>query len=338
MDIDPEPERPPVTDTRPMPVNPSIRQLGVPVAKWGVPEEGRRELLELYPNARLNDLPRGLTEDEIIAFLADCDAAIVGLDPLSERVIDALPNLKIIGKFGAGYDTVDLKAVKRRNLMFGYTFGVNALAVAELTLAFAVMGLRHVPELNLAMRDGGRPRWIMGRLLSGRTVGIHGCGHIGKQVVRLLQPYGCEILACDIRDYSDFYREHGVTAVDMDELLERSEVLTLHLAKSRLTTGMYHRAALEKIREGAVFINTCRGGIVDEDVLLERLEGDHLTCACFDVFAIDPAQNDVLLRHPNMLATPHMGAAIEQVRIDMFRSAIRGLVENGPVQLENYDF
>ena len=321
-----------------MPVNPSIKQLGVPVAKWGVPEEGKRELLELYPNAKFNELPRALTEPEIIEFLGDCDAAIVGLDLLNERVIDALPNLKIIGKFGAGYDTVDLKAVKRRDIMFGYTFGVNALAVAELTLAFAVMGLRHVPALNLAMREGQRPKWIMGRLLSGRTVGIHGCGHIGKEVVRLLKPYGCEVLACDIRDYSDFYRANGVTAVGMDELLERSEILTLHLAKSRLTTGMYDRATLAKIREGAVFINTCRGGIVDEDALLERLEGGHLTAACFDVFAIEPAENDPLLRHPNMLATPHMGAAIEEVRLNMFRSAIRGLVENGPVVLETYDF
>ena len=327
-----------MTDTRPMPVNPSIKQLGVPVAKWGVPEEGKRALLELYPNAKFNELPRALTEAEIIEFLGDCDAAIVGLDLMNERVIDALPNLRVIGKFGAGYDTVDLKAVKRRDIMFGYTFGVNALAVAELTVAFAIMGLRHVPELNLAMREGQRPKWIMGRLLSGRTVGIHGCGHIGKELVRLLRPFGCEILACDIRDHSEFYREHGVTAVEMDELLERSEILTLHLAKSRLTTGMYDRATLAKIREGAVFINTCRGGIVDEDALLERLEGGHLTAACFDVFAIEPAENDALLRHPNMLATPHMGAAIEEVRVNMFRSAIRGLVENGPVQLETYDF
>ena len=327
-----------MTQDRPLPVNPSIQRLGVPVIAGGVPEQGKRELLALYPNAKFNELPRGLTEDEMIAFLADCDAVIAGLDLLSERVLDALPNLKIIGKFGAGYDTVDLKAVKERGIMFGYTFGVNALAVAELTVAFAIMGLRHVPALNLAMREGKRPRWIMGRLLSGRTVGIHGCGHIGKELVRLLQPFGCEILACDIRDYSDFYARYGVEAVEMDELLARSEILTLHLAKSRLTTGLYDRAVLARIREGAVFINTCRGGIVDEDALLERLEGGHLTAACFDVFAIEPAEKDALLQHPNMLATPHMGAAIEEVRVNMFRSAIRGLVENGPVQLENYDF
>ena len=325
-----------MTDT--LPVNPQIKHLGVPVAKWGVPDEGKKALIELYPNAKFNELPRALTEAEIIDFLGDCDAAIVGLDLLSEQVIDALPNLKIIGKFGAGYDTVDLKAVKRRGILFGYTFGVNALAHGEVQGGYMAQAHHREGQGQLGHRQGERPKWIMGRLLSGRTVGIHGCGHIGKEVVRLLQPYGCEILACDIRDYSDFYGQHGVRAVEMEELLERSEILTLHLAKSRLTTGMYDRAALGKIPEGAVFINTCRGGIVDEDALLERLEGGHLTAACFDVFAIEPAENDALLRHPNMLATPHMGAAIEEVRVNMFRSAIRGLVENGPVQLENYDF
>ena len=199
-----------MTDT---PVNPTIRQLGVPVALGGVPEAGKAEVLALYPDARFNPHPRALTEDEMIEFLGDCDAAIIGLDTLSARVIEALPNLRIVGKFGAGYDTVDFEAVKRHGIMFGYTWGVNALAVAELTVAFSIMALRHVPMLNLAMRAGERPRWKMGQLLSGRTVGIHGCGHVGKELVRLLKPFGCEILACDIRDYSDFYAANGYKLV-----------------------------------------------------------------------------------------------------------------------------
>jgi D-3-phosphoglycerate dehydrogenase len=321
-----------------IPANPSIRQLGVPVASGGVPAAGRAEVLELYPTAKFNTLPRALTEDEMIEFLGGCDAAIIGLDLLSGRVIDALPELKIVGKFGAGYDTVDFEAVKRRGIMFGYKWGVNALAVAELTLSHMISGLRHVPALNLAMRKGERPRWIMGRLLSGRTVGIHGLGHIGREVVRLLQPFGCEILACDIRDRSAFAQANGVTMVDFDTLLARSEVLTLHLSKSRLTTGLYSRQALERLKPGCVLINTCRGGVVDEEALLDRLKDGALTCALFDVFAIEPAACDELLQHPNMLATPHMGAAIEQVRVDMFRAAITSLVENGPVNLGDYDF
>src|SRR5207248_735827 len=120
-------------------------------------------------------------------------------------------------------------------------------------------------------------------------------------------------------DYTPFYREHGVTAVDFDTLLERSEVLTLHLAKSKATTGLYSREVLERLQPGCVLVNTCRGGVVDEDALLEQLESGRIATACFDVFAVEPAACDPLLRHPGMLATPHMGAAIEDVRVAMFQ-------------------
>ncbi len=321
-----------------IPANPAIRQLGVPVAAGGVPAAGKAEVIELYPNARFNAENRQLTEDEMISFLTGCDAAIIGLDALSARVIDALPELKIVGKFGAGYDTVDFEALKRRGILFGYEWGVNALPVAEITLSFMIAALRLVPAQNLSMRNGERPRFRMGRLLTGRTVGIHGCGHIGRELVRLLKPFGCEILACDIRDRSAFYRENGITAVSMDELVARSEILTLHLSKSRATTGLYSRQVLERMRPDAVLINTCRGGIVDEDALLGQLDSGRLAGACFDVFAIEPASNDALINHPNMLATPHLGAAIEEVRVAMFRSAIQSLVRNGPVNLDDYDF
>ena len=319
-------------------VNPAIKQLAVPVAHGGIPEGARAELLTLYPNARMNSLPRALTEDEMIEFLEGCDAAIVGLDLISARVLEARPELRIIGKFGAGYDTVDLVAVDRHGVMFGYEWGVNALPVAELTLSMMIASLRLVPAQNLAMREAQRPRFRMGRLLSGRTVGIHGCGHVGRELVRLLKPFGCEVLACDVRDRSAFYAEYGVTAVDFDELLARSEALTLHLPRTKSTIGLYDREVLGRMRPDAVLINTCRGGVVDEDALLERLESGALAGACFDVFAIEPATNDRLIRHPNMLATPHMGAAVETIRVDMFRSAINSLVRNGPIKLADYDY
>jgi D-3-phosphoglycerate dehydrogenase len=319
-------------------VNSSIRSLGVPVAAGGVPKACKEELLGLYPFARFNELPRPLTEPEMIEFLKGCDAAILGLDLMNDAILAALPELKIIAKFGAGYDTVDLAAVKRRGVMFGYEWGVNALPVAELSISFMISALRLVTPLNQAMRAGERPRMTMGRLLTGRTVGIHGCGHIGRELVRLLQPFRCNIIACDIRDRSDFYRANGIEEVDFDSLLERSEVLSLHLAKSSSTTGLYDDKVLSKLRPDCVLVNTCRGGIVDEDALLRRLQRGDLAAACFDVFAVEPCAKDELLAQPNMLATPHIGAAIEEIRINMFRAAIRSLVANGPVQLEAYDF
>jgi D-3-phosphoglycerate dehydrogenase len=293
--------------------------------------ELRQEVLKVHPNAKFHDGLRRFGENELIEFAADCEAAIIGFEPVNERVLTALPKLKIIGKFGNGCESIDFHALKRHNVRFGYSWGVNKLAVAELALGFMLMGLRWVMPLNLAMRAGERPRYRNGRFLTGRVVGIHGCGNIGKEVVRLLQPFGCQIIACDIRDYPDFYRTWNVTPVSFDELLARSEVLTLHLPKTPQTLGLYTAQALGKLRPDCLLINTCRGGIVDEEALLERLESGALTAAGFDVFAIEPAQNDRLLRHPNMLATPHIGAATEETRLLMVRAAVHGLTENAIV-------
>jgi phosphoglycerate dehydrogenase-like enzyme len=296
----------------------------------------RKVLLEALPDAKLNETATRLGETELIEFLRDCDAAIIGFEPVTERVLTALPGLKVISKYGNGYENIDFHALQRHQIRFGYTWGVNKLAVAELTICLMLAGLRWIMPLNVAMRSGERPRYRNGRFLSGRIVGIHGCGNIGKEVVRLLQPFGCQVLACDIKDYAEFYRDFKVTPVSFDELLARSEVLTLHLPKTRATRNLYTLEVLKKLRPDCVLINTCRGGIVDEDALLERLESDALAAACFDVFGIEPAANDRLLRHRNMLATPHIGASTEETRLILVRAAIRGLRENALVEPEQF--
>src|SRR5215468_1942945 len=199
----------------------------------------RQEVLNIYPDAKFHDRTLRSSEDDLIEFLQGCDAAIIGFEPVTDRVLSALPNLKIISKYGNGCETFDFQAMQRHGVRFGYTWGVNKLAVAELALGFMVMGLRWVMPLNVAMRAGERPRLRNGRFLTGRVVGIHGCGNIGKEVVRLLQPFGCTILACDIKDYAEYYQKWNVTPVSHDELLARSEILTLHLPKTKQTLGLY---------------------------------------------------------------------------------------------------
>jgi phosphoglycerate dehydrogenase-like enzyme len=314
----------------------SFKQLGVAADHVNRHAAMRQEVLNVYPHAKFHDAGYRIGEDELIAFLKDCDAAIVGFEPVTERVLSALPNLKIISKYGNGCESFDFQAMKRHGVRLGYTWGVNKLAVAELALGFMLMGLRWVMPLNVAMRAGERPRLRNGRFLTGRVVGIHGCGNIGKEVVRLLQPFGCKIIACDIKDYADFYKQWNVEPVSFDQLLARSEILTLHLPKTKQTLGLYSREVLSKLRPDCLLINTCRGGIVDEDALLERLDSGALTAACFDVFAVEPAENDRLIRHPNMLATPHIGASTEETRLILVRAAIRGLTDNRVVEPEEF--
>jgi phosphoglycerate dehydrogenase-like enzyme len=313
-----------------------IKQLGVSATTPCTHPVMRKILIDAYPDARLVDDERIIDEDRLIEYLSGCDAAIVGFEPLTDRVLKALPELKIISKFGAGCETIDFDALKHHGIRFGYTFGVNKLSVAELALSFIINALRWVTPLNQAMRAGDRPRYRNGELLTGRTVGIHGCGNIGKEVVRLLKPFKCNILSCDLKNYSDFYTENGITPVSFEELLHRSEVLTLHLPKTQSTRGLYARGVLESMRPEAVLVNTCRGEIVDEEALAVRLETGALRAACFDVFAVEPAENDRLLNLPNFLSTPHIGASTEETRVAMAQAALRGLEENEFVNPEKF--
>ncbi len=292
----------------------------------------RKELLDRYPDAKFREERKSPTEDEVIALLADCDGAIVGMEPITERVLSALPKLKVIGKMGIGCDTLDFDALRKHGIMFGYTAGTNRLAVAELTLSYMIAGLRWVMPLNMAMRNGERPRMRLGKGLTGRTVGIHGCGNVGKEVVRLLKPFNCEILVHDIVNYADFYRANDITPVSFDELIERSEVLTLHVPKTQETIDLYDAKVLARLRPDCVLINTCRGGIVNEAALYERLSTNQLAAACFDVFAVEPATVDPLLNLATMLASPHIGAATDEARISMGMAAIEGLSVNALVR------
>jgi phosphoglycerate dehydrogenase-like enzyme len=292
----------------------------------------RKELLEAFPDSKFYEDVERPTEDQMIALLADCDLAIVGLEPVTEKVLAALPNLKAIGKFGIGCEWIDLDALVRHKIPFGYTQGTNRDQVAEVTICFMISTLRLVTQLNAEMRAGLRPRMRLGRGLNEVVVGLHGCGNVGKEVVKLLQPFGTTILACDIADYSAFYRQYGVTAVTVDELLERSDVLSLHLPKTPDTIGLYDGAMLDRMKPNAALINTCRGGIVDEPALYERLVSGALVGAAFDVFDIEPTPYDALLQLPNFLATPHMAANTDTARLTMGRAAIVGLTVNALVR------
>jgi D-3-phosphoglycerate dehydrogenase len=306
------------------------KRVVVPAISFGQHAGLVKLLRERYPSSKVNTegVPYYRSEEETIAYLKGYDAAIVSFEPINDRVLDALPELKVVSKLGVGLDKIDPAAMQRHGVRLGWTPGVNKRSVAELALCLAIAGLRHVVDLNASMRRGERPLQRMGRHLSGRVVGIHGCGEIGKELVRLLRPFECTVLACDIKDYAEFYAEHGVTSVTFDELLARSEVLSIHLTVTKLTRGLYDAAALDKLRRDCVLINTARGRIIDEAALRERLEAGRIAAAAIDAFAVEPPTDDELLALPNFIATPHIGASAEEARWLMGTTAIDGLVDN----------
>ncbi len=288
----------------------------------------RQELLALYPEAKLNPSPHRLEGEALVDFLKGHAVAVVGLEHLTAQVLGGLPDLKVVSKLGTGVDMLDLGEMARRGIRLGWAPGANALSIAELVIAFAMIALRHSGELNAALRRGERPPQKMGRLLSGRVFGLHGCGHIGQHVVRLLAPFGCTVLAHDLADRGDFYAAHGVQAVGLDELVARSEVLSLHIPLGPQTEGLYGAAMLDRLRPDCVLINTARGEIVDEAALIERLRDGRLAAACADVFAHEPDIDQALIDLPNFFGTPHIGGSAKEARLAMGRIAIAGITDN----------
>jgi len=287
----------------------------------------RTELLERFANVTFNETGRQLEGDELVEFLRGHDRAITALERIDDYVLSRLPELKVIGKYGVGLDMIDLDAMRRYGKYLGWTSGVNRRSAAELALAFAIVMLRHVPAANREVL-AGTWRQHMGGLLSGRTVGIVGCGHIGKDLVKLLRPFGCTILVNDIRDYGAFYSEYGIKAVSLEELLALSDVITLHVPLDESTRGIITAERISLMKPTAILINAARGGLVDEDALKLALMEKKLASAAFDVFAVEPPQDTELLNLPNFLATPHIGGSAEEAILAMGRAAIDGLSIN----------
>jgi phosphoglycerate dehydrogenase-like enzyme len=284
----------------------------------------RKELLARYQQVTFNGAGLQLKDDTLVAFLRGHDKAITALETIDESVLAHLPELKVISKYGVGLDMIDFKAMRAHGKRLGWADGVNRRSVSELVISSAIAMLRHVPAAHREVLSGTW-RQHVGVHLSGRTVGIIGCGHIGKDLVPLLQAFGCPILVNDIRDYPDFYAAHGIEPVGLEALLARSDIVTLHVPLDESTRGMLDAQRLALLQPTAVLINAARGGLVDEVVLKQMLQDKRLAAAAFDVFAVEPPLDHELLALPNFLATPHIGGSAQEAILAMGRAAIEGL-------------
>lgn len=284
----------------------------------------RRELVTRYPSASFNETGRPLTGDDLIVFLRGHDRAITGLEVLDDHVFRAVPELRIVSKYGVGLDMIDLDAARRHGVSVRWTPGVNRQAVAELTIGLMIALCRSIVPLA---RDIGAGGWAHpgGRQLSSSVVGIVGCGHVGQEVARLCWAFGATVLAHDIRTYDDFYRVHGVQAVSLNTLLVASDIVTLHVPLDASTRGLIGSRALALMRPSAFLVNTARGGIVDEAALKKALVEQRLGGAAFDVFAEEPPTDRELLKLPNFVGTPHIGGGTTEAVLAMGRAAIQGL-------------
>ncbi len=284
----------------------------------------RAELSARYGAVKFNETGVPLKGSALVEFLVGHDTAITGLERLDESVFRAVPELRVVSKYGVGLDMIDLDAARRCGVSIRWTPGVNRQAVAELTICFMIALCRSI--LPLARKTAeGEWRHPGGRQLSSATVGVVGCGHVGQLVAQLCRAFGARVLAHDIVSYDAFYQEQSVTPVSLDALLGESDIVSIHLPLDSSTRGLFGARELGLMRPAAFLINTARGGIVDERALQRALLEKRLAGAAFDVFEEEPPSERELLALDNFVGTPHIGGGTAEAVLAMGRAAIAGL-------------
>lgn len=273
----------------------------------------------------LNPYGRVLEEEELIDLIKDVDGIIVGIDPLTRRVLEEAKKLKVISKYGVGVDNIDLTFAKQMGIIVTNTPGANSNAVAELTLGLILSVLRSIPSSDKKAREGVWERFI-GYELYGKTLGVIGTGSIGKQLVKIVKGFDLKILCYDIYPDYSWAEKEGVSYVSFEELLRNSDIISIHVP---LTSDTYHlisQKEIEMMKENVVIINTSRGGIIDESALYETLKAKRVLGAGLDVFEEEPPKDSPILALDNVVITTHIGAHTMEAIESMAKIAIENLI------------
>lgn len=291
------------------------------------------ELLEQMDDVEY-DLKTGLSQDELLNAIALYDALIVRSGTqVTDEILAAGKRLKVVGRAGMGVDNIDVDSATRSGIIVMNTPAANSVATAEQTMNLMLSISRHTVAAYQSLSSGKWERAsFVGTELQGKILGIIGFGKIGRLVASRAQAFGMEVLACDPFVSEEVGRALSITLVDLDELLPQADYVTLHAALLPETEGMINRSVIDQMKDGAIFINTARGRLVDEHALAEALVSGKIRAAAVDVYSTEPPTVDhPLLGLPNVLHTPHLGASTLEAQravateiVDQVVSALRG--------------
>lgn len=272
-----------------------------------------------------NDKKRPLTEEELIPLISDVDGYIAGVDNVTRKVIESAKNLKVISRYGAGYDQVDLQAAKDNHIIVTNTPGANSEAVGELTIGLILSLARKIPQLNATTRNGGWER-SSGLELKGKCIGIIGLGAIGRVVARCAMGFQMKAIAYDPYINLDYCSKNGIESVSFEELLRKSDVITMHLPLTDTTRHMIDEAAIHKMKKGVILVNASRGGIIDEKAARNGLENGIIGGIGLDAFETEPPKDSPLFEFPNVIATPHAGAHTREAANNMALMSVENAI------------
>ena len=251
-----------------------------------------------------NPHKRWYTEDELIAALPGVFATIAGAEPYTERVLREATDLRIVARYGVGYEKVDVAAATRHGVLIAMAFGTNHEAVADSAFTLMAASVGNVVGHHLLVRGGGW-RIDLHPGLWRATVGIVGLGRIGKAVARRCRGFEMRILAYETQPDAAFVRDNGISLVPLPTLFREADIVTLHAPHTAETENLINRERLALMKPTAVLVNTARGGLVDEEALYEALTAGRIAGAALDVFKQEPPTGSPLLRLPNVLLSPH---------------------------------
>lgn len=277
------------------------------------------EVLERARGLEVDYAP-GLTPAELVERIREAEGLVIRSGTrVTREVLAHAEKLRVIGRAGIGVDNVDVPAATERGVVVVNTPSGNNVTTAEHAIALLVSLARHVPQATASMKAG---KWeknaFTGMELSGRTLGVLGLGNIGRVVAQIAQGIGMRVVAYDPHLPEEIAAKLDIELLGLDELLARADALTVHVPKTKETTGLLGAAAFAKCRRGVLVVNAARGGIVDETALLAALESGQVGGAALDVFVQEPPPaGDPLVHHPRVICTPHLGASTEQAQLNV---------------------
>jgi D-3-phosphoglycerate dehydrogenase len=258
--------------------------------------------------------------------LTDAEGYIAGLDFVTLKVIAAAASLRVISRYGAGVDRVDLAAAKARNIAVCNTPGANAQAVADLAFALILAAARRIPVLDRKTREGRWPR-STGIELYGKRIGILGLGAVGRGVAKRAQGFSMEVLAYDPYIDTRYAEENHIIVSGFDALIAGADVISLHLPLTEETWYIINAGVMGRMKRGAIIINTARGGLIDEAAACGLLKSGHLGGLGLDAYEQEPPGQSPLFELENVVVTPHTASHTAEATANMAAMSVQNLID-----------
>ncbi len=272
-----------------------------------------------------------IPKQELLRNVKNADALLTLLtDKIDSEIIDAMENCKVIANFAVGYDNIDVKHAKSRNIIVTNTPGVLTDSTADLTMALVLSCARRLPESEKFLRSGKYTHWkpdlLLGIELKDKTFGILGAGRIGTAVAIRANSFRCRVVYYSRSQNNYIEKKTNAKKVSLNYLLKNSDFVSIHLPSNKFTHHLLNKEKLCLMKREAILINTARGEIIDENELILTLKRNRILAAGLDVFENELNINPKLLKLKNMVLLPHIGSATERARTDMAMIAVKNIV------------